>query len=340
MQSGRRPNARQLADLCEVSRRTIFRDLDAIEVAGISVEYDAARLGYRMGGSNPLPTTGLSEREIHSLLLLTNQARADDALGLVPDAEAGVMKLIQGLTAVARKHAEAVLIATAGPVATVRRSQTRLDIRDRILEALALRVQVRLTLREPGLSTSESTCVAPYSLYHGRSGWDLIGRSTIHRRIRRFPIGSIEEVVLIGETAEVPPRFDAERWMERNWSGEPGPESHEVRLRFSESLAPTIRNGTWHASQRLESLPDGRIDLFLTIDRPGDLAGWILGHGDGVEVISPELLRQTVGNLARSIAGKYAEARPAIVSDVGPGSGQSQCLFQLGPEADFTGVGG
>jgi predicted DNA-binding transcriptional regulator YafY len=319
MQSGRRPNARQLADLCEVSRRTIFRDLDAIEAAGISVEYDAARLGYRMGGSNPLPTTGLSEREIVSLLLLTNQARANDALGLVPDAEAGVMKLIQGLTPEARKHPEAVLIAAIGPVATVRRSQTRLDIRDRILEALSLKVQVRLTLREPGLLTSESTRVAPYSLYHGRSGWDLIGRSTIHRRICRFPIGSIEEVALVGERAEIPPRFDTERWLQRNWSGEPGPESHEVRLRFSESLAPTIRNGTWHASQRLESLPDGRIDLLLTIDRPGDLAGWILGHGDGVEVVSPDELRQVVKNLALAITAKYAEPRAAIESDIGPG---------------------
>ncbi len=40
LQSGRRPNVRGLAALCEASRRTIFRDLDTVEEAGIPVESD------------------------------------------------------------------------------------------------------------------------------------------------------------------------------------------------------------------------------------------------------------------------------------------------------------
>ncbi len=48
LQSDRRPNARQLGDWCEVSRRTIFRDLDLIEMAGLRVEYDSVRRGYRL----------------------------------------------------------------------------------------------------------------------------------------------------------------------------------------------------------------------------------------------------------------------------------------------------
>jgi predicted DNA-binding transcriptional regulator YafY len=319
LQSERRPNARRLAELCEVSRRTIFRDLDAIEAAGISVEYDAARQGYRMGGSSPHTTVGLSEREALALLMIVNQVRACDTLCLVRDAEAGVMKLIQGLPAQSRRRVQAVVPAIAGSVTTIRRPRTSLDIRDKILEALGLQVQIRLIFRETGCTMSESTSVTPYRLYHGRSGWDLIGRSTLHRRIRRFPVSTIEQVVLTEESAVIPPRFDAERWLRRTWSGEPGPDRHEVRLRFSGSLVSTIREGVWHPSQRIELSPDGRIDLLLTLDRPGDLTGWILGHGDHVEVISPDELRRMVSALAIAIAGKYAEPRPAIQNGVRPG---------------------
>jgi predicted DNA-binding transcriptional regulator YafY len=340
LQSERRPNARQLAELCEVSRRTIFRDLDAIEAAGVPVEFDPAKQGYRLGGSSRLVTTSLSEREALALLMLVNQVRASDTLGPVRDAQAGVMKLIQGLDDPTRRRVEAVVPAIAGSLATARRPEASLVIRDRILEALGLGVQIRLTLRVPGQTTAESTRVAPYRLYHGRSGWDLIGRSTLHRRVRRFPVASIEEVVLTGDPAVIPPRFDVERWLERTWTGEPGPDRHEIRLRFAEPLAPTIRDGVWHPSQRIEPLPDGRLDLLLTLDRPGDLAGWVLGHGDGVEVISPDELRQMVSKLALAIAGKYAAPRPGILNEVRQGSGRPRRRIPKAPEAGFTGVGG
>ena len=53
LQSDRRPNAGQLAEEVGVSRRTIFRDLETIEKAGLRVEYDAARQGYRIASGPP-----------------------------------------------------------------------------------------------------------------------------------------------------------------------------------------------------------------------------------------------------------------------------------------------
>ena len=41
-------NTRDLAELCEVSRRTIFRDLRALSEAGVPVEYSMERQGYRL----------------------------------------------------------------------------------------------------------------------------------------------------------------------------------------------------------------------------------------------------------------------------------------------------
>ena len=48
LQSERFPNARRLAEACEVSRRTIYRDLAILEAAGIEVLYQPERQGYQL----------------------------------------------------------------------------------------------------------------------------------------------------------------------------------------------------------------------------------------------------------------------------------------------------
>lgn len=53
------PSAKQLADGLHVTRRTIYRDLAALESAGLPVQFDRARKGYAMPanlGVNPART--------------------------------------------------------------------------------------------------------------------------------------------------------------------------------------------------------------------------------------------------------------------------------------------
>lgn len=46
LQSGRVYNSQELAELCGVSRRTVFRDIAALQEAGLSVLQDESRRGY------------------------------------------------------------------------------------------------------------------------------------------------------------------------------------------------------------------------------------------------------------------------------------------------------
>ena len=45
LQSERFPNVRRLAEMCGVSRRTIYRDLTTLETAGLSIVYRAGTAG-------------------------------------------------------------------------------------------------------------------------------------------------------------------------------------------------------------------------------------------------------------------------------------------------------
>ena len=153
-------------------------------------------------------------------------------------------------------------------------------------------------------------------MFPANGGWSVAGRSSLHRRVRLFPLAAIESVELTDEPATIPPRFRVDRWLGGTWSGEPGPGRFAVHLRFDAEAAPTIRDGRWHPSQRFEALPDGRLDLRLVVDRPEDLASWVLGRGEHVEVLALGRLRAgPSAGWRRARARRHGALRgPAVVS--------------------------
>jgi predicted DNA-binding transcriptional regulator YafY len=215
LRSGRRPNVRQLAEECEVSRRTIFRDLDSIEVAGIPVEYDPARQGYRIQGDEASGHRKLTEREVLALAVLTAQNGTADPFGLKRVAREAIGKLLESLDAGARERVEAVLDAVSER-APADVAPPLSQAFENLFEAIARRVQVRLTLHR---SSTGATKVAPYRIFADGSGWHLVGRSSIDRGVRLFALAEIEDVILTDEQARIPPRFRLAAWLELSKRG-------------------------------------------------------------------------------------------------------------------------
>ncbi|MCA8998054.1 MAG: HTH domain-containing protein, partial [Planctomycetaceae bacterium] len=78
LQSGRTFNVTELADFCKVSRRTIFRDLKALQDSGVPLLYDSAKQGYWVPRSTMLPPTELTLEESLSLLILAQELGSRD----------------------------------------------------------------------------------------------------------------------------------------------------------------------------------------------------------------------------------------------------------------------
>ena len=68
----------------------------------------------------------------------------------------------------------------------------------------------------------------------------------------------------------------------------------EVELLFSKTAAAWVKDKTWHASQDLSHLKDGRLKMTLKVADTSELVGWILSFASQVRVIRPEVLREKV----------------------------------------------
>ncbi len=213
LQTERCPNARRLAEICEVSRRTIYRDLAALAGAGISVLYRSDRQGYQLAQNVFLQPPKMEEREALALLVSCRQGGSGDDLGLSRHANQAIDKLVQCLPEGMRTRLLAAAEILSDAVDHLESSPIRREVDDRILLALTQRRQVRLRVRETGTSAAETTKLGIYRLAKLHGFWCLVGRSTRHCRVLLIPLDQIEQVELTEDPYSIPPRFNLVRFL-------------------------------------------------------------------------------------------------------------------------------
>ncbi len=82
---------------------------------------------------------------------------------------------------------------------------------------------------------------------------------------------------------------------------ESGP--REVIVEFSREKALLVSSRTWHETQRIDQLPDGRIRLTFQTPHVAPVVSWILEWGPHARAVAPtELVQQVKGELAEAHA--------------------------------------
>ena len=93
LQSGSGQNADGLAKACGVSRRTAFRDIEALRAAGVPVAFDDEHDRYSIPGTYFLPPINFTPAEALSLVALANELGRSDRLPFYEPAQPAARKL-------------------------------------------------------------------------------------------------------------------------------------------------------------------------------------------------------------------------------------------------------
>jgi proteasome accessory factor B len=289
--------------LCAVSRRTIYRDLALLEAAGITVVYHPDRQGYELVGQGVLQPTPLDEPEALALLVQSRLYPADEPFGLLSLARTGLDKVIQALPDELRRRLLLGGDLIAGDPTPWNLPPDRRVVYEAIWSALRQRRQMRLWYRENSPGSVFTTKVSLYRLVHIGGCWSVVGRSTLHREVRLFPIPWIQRVDVTEEPYTIPPRFRLERWLARA----DDERSCEVHLRFTPQVAPRVLDSQPRFGQVVSRLASGELDVFLEVPLAEEMIRWILGFGEHVEVLAPAALRRVVRDKAEQIARIHAD---------------------------------
>lgn len=311
LQAGNGQNADGLAETLNVTRRTVFRDLQSLKEAGFPLEFDEERQRYSLPGSYFLPPTNFSAEEALAIIGLTLQLGQRDGLPFYEAASRAAHKLELNLPAELREEIRKLTRSIAIKPAAINRHEGQDAYYQQLMQAQAQRRKVRIAYRSKTEWETIHTNLRPYQLFFSKHAWYVIGRSSLHREVRTFHLARIASLEL-QEGTFPDPRFNLAKHFRNAWQmiPEAGPDS-EVHLRFQSLVAGNVAEVQWHKTQRHAFRDDGTLDFYVTVSGVNEISWWILGYGDQVEVLKPTKLRTLIKQRIASMARMYDKKNSA-----------------------------
>ncbi len=305
LQAGKAHNAGDLAALCDVSRRTIFRDLDVLRQAGVPLLFDDEQCVYRIPGTYFLPPTNFTADEALAVMILCYELGRNNRLPFYEAAQSAALKLESSLPTRVRE----ILRESTSAVRINSEPGNRLlgqrPIYQQLLTCIATRRAVRLVYDSFSDGKLIRFKLSPYRLLFSRRSWYVIGRSSVHREVRTFNVGRIRELLLLDESFHLPRGFSIERYMGNAWHMIPSGPDQDVVVRFAPLVARNVAEIAWHKTQRLVPGGDGSLDFHVRVAGLDEISWWILGYGDQAEVLKPLALRQLIAERAQRLVNLY-----------------------------------
>ena len=299
--------ARALAVELGVSERTIYRDMLALNTAGIPVYAERGPGGgCALVESYRTTLTGLSAAERTAFFTLNIPAPLAE-LGLDQELRGALLKLAAALETSSQEEAlpsQRVYLDWDGwsrPDEPVPHLRT-------IYQALVQERGLRLILRLP-FDTRVERRVKPYGLVAREGVWRLVCAHQGEMRVYR--VGRILEASPLEEGFERPVDFDLRAfWKSWRTVEERNQPHYEVRARLSPELLPWLPAyfGDWiqdAIAQAGRPDEDGWLRLTLPFESLEAARERILGWGRAVEVLSPLALRKSVIDVAEQIVDFY-----------------------------------
>ena len=301
----------ELAEDLECHSRTVYRDLEALQMAGFPL-YTDKQEGHTLWslldeGRHQMPLP-LSLTELMALYFSRNMLKIlegtaiHDSLDSLFDKvkatlPAGYMAYLEKL-----EHSLEVGVRARKPY---RRFQETLA---QVHEAVQLRRHIDIRYFTMSRNDITRRKVAPYKVWFYDETFYLIGYCELRRDIRLFAIDRIEAVTLLESEFSLPEEFDAEAFMQASFGvfrGEPV----QVRIRFAPAVAGYIKEKIWHPTQTLTSEADGSVIFTADVAGIEEIKIWVLKWGAAAEVIAPDALRRQLADEARAMLKKYNPPR-------------------------------
>lgn len=295
----------ELAALCDVTTRTIRRDIQALEEAGFPLYDDRSdsdgRTRWHINGQAFKGlAAGLTLAELCALHFSRTLVESLSGTPFRDEVESAFEKLGSVLTPHMRQFLDRLPRVIATKPDPLRRHATDGHIVAKALEATLNLRQATITYHSKSSDRTKQYLLHPYRLAYAQGGLYLLAYVPEYGEVRTFAIERIQEVSLLEERFVPIEELPATAFP--NSLGVHSGPPERVEIEFQPAVADYVSAREWHPSQTLTNTDSGglRVTLNVCIDRA--LESWILSFGPFARVVSPE-------PLARAIAEQIEEAR-------------------------------
>ncbi|CAG0927402.1 Protein PafB [Thermoflexales bacterium] len=287
--------AEDLAAIFETSKRTIYRDMQALTEAGVPVVSMTGQ-GYSLMEGYFLPPLRFSTEEA-IMLLLGSDSIADSFDERYRTAAAAASRKIEAvlpepLRAEVREVQESIMLIV--DAANEQESELLRQLRRAILERRRVRFHYHARSREGAAQTREAD---PYGLVNFSGAWYLVAHDHLRHDLRHFRLERMETLSLLTQHFVRPANFRMEpRNLERD-------RPLVVRVLFDREVARWVRESRNFFVVQEEDTPEGLL-VTLRVREADEIMPWLLGWGGRVRALEPDAVRQRLMEAGQAILKK------------------------------------
>lgn len=295
--------ANEISQRFEVSVRTIYRDIRTLQEAGIPIGAEAGK-GYFIVDGYHLPPVMFTPDEAASLLLAGKliEKMSDKSIGqgfksalekicaILPDKEKGYIdKLDKGIEVFYNS--------------SLTSSEISGNILSEIQRALANKLVININYQSLHKNENITTRkVEPITLCFYSMHWHLIAYCQLRNEFRDFRVDRIKMVTATNEICKKREIQNASQYFSKLNDND---ELKEIILKIDKKTAAHLSNSKYYFGFISEIEYEDYNEMYLISSDLNYTARWLLSFTDGIEIISPQELRDKFIDLIKTLTNRF-----------------------------------
>lgn len=301
LQSKKIVTAHEIADRFEISVRTVYRDIRALEEAGVPIGSEAGK-GYFIVDGYYLPPVMFTQEEASSLILAEKLVEKMTDISIDNNYKSALYKIKSILDSDEKEYVDNVndnvhvlfqpYIETSFPNNFIS------DIQK------ALANQKILEVKYHSIGKDETTCrlIEPLGLCYYSFSWHLIGFCKLRSDYRDFRVDRIKELNITQESCSKDKKITINEYFEQLMDSNT---LKPIIVRFDNSLKKDISKAKYYYGFICEKeLPDC-LEITFLIDSLDYIAKWLLTFGSKIQIISPTVLIDSIKRMINDLNEHY-----------------------------------
>ena len=308
LQSRRLVKAQDIADKFSISLRTVYRDVHALEEAGVPVIGEAGT-GYKLMEGYKLPPVMFSQDEASALLTAGKLVRSKTDASISKHYELALDKIKAVLRLSEKDHIEDIdeHVMVMGHPAIVYQPPAELHLQP-ILKAISTSSVIAIKYFSIEKNETTERRVEPVGMYYMGSHWYLVAFCQLRNDYRNFRTDKIDKLSFTGETMSKthPPlqNFINQMSVERQLV--------EVVIDVETDVVRYLGEQKYYNGFVKEENRGEHVRVhFLTGSLMG-FARWFMLFGDHAKIVKPAGLNVMVAGIAENILKKLEQGQELL----------------------------
>lgn len=280
-------SAKELAEKCETTERTIYRDLRTLDLIA-PVTNEGYGKGYRFVGNFAMYPLNFTDQEALMFSVLPSVL---DTSKLPPGFDKAYDKVIATHVKETRKRYDTLedvadMIQMGTPAVRGSYANFLLPIMEAIIGTKTIHAVYHTQSRN---ELTERT-IDPYYLIPRDQRFYLIGYCHAKQDIRTFRISRFRQVELTGGHFDKGD-FNIAQYMKHTWSIERGNSLIHFKVKFQPDVVRYVKEKELFVRPKMTDLPDGSLLFEVTVNHEREFMNWVIQYGPSAEILEPTSVR-------------------------------------------------